>query len=69
MMRVHFAISSRRKRSNWAGVLPTGVAPSCVARSRMAGVDIALVISPLNCSTIAGGVPAGASSPNQPIAS
>ena len=51
------------------GVLATGVAPSCMARSRMAAVDIALAISLLNCSTIAGGVPAGASSPYQPTTS
>ena len=69
MMGVHFAISSRTKRSNWAGVLPTGVAPSCSARSRIAGVDIAFAISPLSCSTIACGVAAAASRPNQPTTS
>jgi hypothetical protein len=69
MIRVHFAISACTNFWNSAGELPTGVAPSWIARSRIAGSAIAFPVSALTCSTIALGVPAGASRPNQPIAS
>src|SRR5882672_7812746 len=65
----HFAWSSRMKRANSSGVLAAGSAPRPIIFSRTSLIASTRFASTESFATVAFGVAAGASSPNQPTAS
>src|SRR5438105_8527388 len=65
----HFAWSARMKRANSSGVLPAGSAPRTSIFSRTSLIASTRFTSAEALATLAFGVAAGASRPNQPTAS
>src|SRR4051812_36173016 len=65
----HLRVSSRIMAPNSAGVVASGSAPAASTRVLISGAASAALISAFNRSMIGAGVPAGATAPNQPIAS
>src|SRR5262249_13343581 len=68
MSLAHFAWSSRMKRANSSGVSPAGSAPRTIIFSRTSRSASTRFTSYEAFATLALGVAAGASSPNQPTA-
>src|SRR5258708_11676515 len=66
-MRSAASVSARTKRANSAGVIDIGSAPMRARRSRTSAVATLCARSRAICSTIAGGVPAGAQTPFQKV--
>ena len=64
----HLAVSSAMKRSNSAGLLPTGMVPIASSRAFTSGICTMAAISSAMRLTMGAGVPAGASMPAQVLA-
>ena len=65
----HFTFSDAMKSANSCGLLPMGSSPLAARRCVISGLFSTFTISALSLLTIAGGVPAGASTPCQAAAS
>ena len=69
MTSAHFFVSSRIMRENASGEAVKGSVPASTAILRISCALSAAAISSLRRATIGRGVAAGATTPNQPIAS